>query len=145
LAAALRGVLAPFHEAKGSASVSALLVRLHEPLLFRGLAAPNPAVRLNALELLLAAFPLSVSRVQANSPRMHWQPCVLLPQAAGAAVLDWGPPADFQMLPPTGIAQECSAHAAGMPGAPPSHVALLFAMLPLINHDPITLSSQGMD
>ena len=35
-----------------------MLLRLYHPLLFRGLAAANAAVRNNALQLLVDAFPL---------------------------------------------------------------------------------------
>ena len=35
-----------------------LLLRLYQPIVFRGLAAASPAVRRNALALLLDAFPL---------------------------------------------------------------------------------------
>ena len=38
--------------------MDALLARLYRPIVFPGLAAANPAVRANALALLLDAFPL---------------------------------------------------------------------------------------
>ncbi len=65
LAASLRTVLSELHGAKkmgvAAGSVDSMLVRLYEPILFRGLSAANPAVRRNALELLFEAFPLAVS------------------------------------------------------------------------------------
>jgi hypothetical protein len=55
------------HSQKRVAGVDGALLRLYEPLLFRALAAANPAVRRNALQLLFDAFPLLVSctRLQA--------------------------------------------------------------------------------
>lgn len=61
MAAALRRVLDGFHREKASPGVDALLLRLYRPILFRALAAANPAVRRNALGLLLDAFPLQVA------------------------------------------------------------------------------------
>jgi hypothetical protein len=61
LAAALRRLLGGLHGAKAAPGVDALLLRLYRPILFRGLAAANAAVRRNALHLLLAAFPLQAS------------------------------------------------------------------------------------
>ena len=58
LATSLRRVLAALTDAKGAPGVDALLVRLLRPILFRALAAPNPAVRRNAGALLFASFPL---------------------------------------------------------------------------------------
>jgi hypothetical protein len=58
LATSLRRVLAALTDAKGAPGVDALLVRILRPILFRGLAAPNPAVRRNAGALLFASFPL---------------------------------------------------------------------------------------
>ncbi len=58
LAAALRRLLGGLHADKAAPGVDALLLRLYRPILFRGLAAANAAVRRNALHLLLAAFPL---------------------------------------------------------------------------------------
>ena len=60
MAAALRRVLGPLHGAKSAPGVDALLLRLYQPILFRALAAANPAVRRNALGLLVDAFPLQV-------------------------------------------------------------------------------------
>ncbi|BDA48499.1 Condensin-2 complex subunit G2 [Coccomyxa sp. Obi] len=58
MAAALRTVLDGFHREKAAPGVDALLLRLYRPILFRALAAANPAVRRNALGVLLDAFPL---------------------------------------------------------------------------------------
>lgn len=60
MAAGLRQVLAGLHQHKASAAVDGLLYRLYCPILFRGLQAANGAVRLNALQLLVDAFPLQV-------------------------------------------------------------------------------------
>lgn len=60
LAAALRTVLHGLHSEKRVAGVDALLLRLYRPILFRAFTANNAAVRLNALHLLLDAFPLMV-------------------------------------------------------------------------------------
>ena len=60
MAAGLRKVLAGLHQHKASAAVDGLLYRLYCPILFRGLQAANGAVRLNALQLLVDAFPLQV-------------------------------------------------------------------------------------
>ena len=60
MAAASRRVLGPLHGAKSAPGVDALLLRLYQPILFRALAAANPAVRRNALGLLIDAFPLQV-------------------------------------------------------------------------------------
>lgn len=60
MAAALMRVLDGFQKQKAAPGVDALLLRLYRPILFRALAAANPAVRRNALGLLLEAFPLQV-------------------------------------------------------------------------------------
>ena len=60
MAAALRRVLGALHGAKSAPGVDALLLRLYQPILFRALSAANPAVRRNALGLLVDAFPLQV-------------------------------------------------------------------------------------
>ena len=60
LNASLRQVLGGFHNQKAHAPVDAMLLRLYEPLLFRGLSANNSSVRCNSLLLLFAAFPLQV-------------------------------------------------------------------------------------
>ena len=62
LAAALTRLLGGLHAEKASPGVDGLLLRLYRPILFRGLAAANGAVRRNALQLLLAAFPLQARR-----------------------------------------------------------------------------------
>ena len=61
LNASLRHVLAGFHNQKAQAPVDAMLLRLYEPLLFRGLSANNSSVRCNSLLLLFDAFPLQVT------------------------------------------------------------------------------------
>lgn len=64
LASNIRRVLAELHANKrlgATGSVDGMLVRLYEPILFRATAVANPAVRRNALQLLLDAFPLVVS------------------------------------------------------------------------------------
>ena len=58
MATALRRLLGGLHADKAAPGVDAMLLRLYRPLLFRGLAAANAAVRRNVLQLLLAAFPL---------------------------------------------------------------------------------------
>lgn len=45
---------------QAAAAVDALLMRLYQPILFRAFSAANAAVRLNALALLVDAFPLQV-------------------------------------------------------------------------------------
>ena len=60
MASALRRVLEGLHGAKSVPGVDALLLRLYQPILFRALSAANPAVRRNALGLLVDAFPLQV-------------------------------------------------------------------------------------
>ena len=60
MAGALRRVLGGLHGAKGAPGVDGLLLRLWQPLLFRALVAANPAVRRNALGILVDAFPLQV-------------------------------------------------------------------------------------
>lgn len=60
LGTALRTVLDGFHSQKSQAKVDALLLRLYEPLIFRGMAAANNTVRQNAFLLLFDAFPLQV-------------------------------------------------------------------------------------
>lgn len=62
MASALRRVLGGLHSAKSAPGVDALLLRLYQPILFRALSAANPAVRRNALGLLVDAFPLQVDR-----------------------------------------------------------------------------------
>lgn len=54
-------VLAKFHDAKTKARGQALLQRLYGPILWRGLAAANAAVRVQAAHALAAVFPLSVT------------------------------------------------------------------------------------
>lgn len=64
MAGHLRAVLCELHAAKRMGAVGsadAMLTRLYEPLLWRALSAANPAVRRNALDLLVDAFPLVVS------------------------------------------------------------------------------------
>lgn len=61
LSAALRRVLEGLHSQKAHATVDAMLLRLYEPILFRGLSAANSAARRNAFVLLFDAFPLEVS------------------------------------------------------------------------------------
>lgn len=61
LASSLRRLLNGLHSQKRLPGMDALLLRLYEPILFRGLAAANAMVRLNALHLLFDAFPLMVS------------------------------------------------------------------------------------
>lgn len=51
-------VLEPLHSDKKSKEVASLLHRLYSPILWRSLAAANPAVRRNALVILEATFPL---------------------------------------------------------------------------------------
>ncbi|KAK9808548.1 hypothetical protein WJX73_007262 [Symbiochloris irregularis] len=58
IAAALRRILNGFHKNKASAAVDSMLLRLYQPILFRGFSAANASVRLNALALLVDAFPL---------------------------------------------------------------------------------------
>jgi condensin-2 complex subunit G2 len=53
-------VLNGLHSEKRAAGVDAMLLRLYSPILFRAFAAHNSAIRLNALQVLLAAFPLMV-------------------------------------------------------------------------------------
>ena len=60
LHSAIQQVLDGFHSKKAQASIDALLLRLYEPLLFRGLAAANSNVRRNSLLTLFDAFPLQV-------------------------------------------------------------------------------------
>ncbi|KAK9830117.1 hypothetical protein WJX72_009857 [[Myrmecia] bisecta] len=55
---ALRRVLDGLHSQKQHGPVDAMLLRLYEPIIFRAMAAANPAVRRNALLLLIDAFPL---------------------------------------------------------------------------------------
>ncbi len=68
MAAALRTVLTGFHQEKAAPGVDALLLRLYRPILFRSLAAANPAVRRNALGMLLDAFPLQVCHTATAHP-----------------------------------------------------------------------------
>lgn len=75
MAAALRRLLGGLHADKAAPGVDAMLLRLYRPLLFRGLAAANAAVRRNALQLLLAAFPLQAR------PRLHCPCCAVAPCA----------------------------------------------------------------
>jgi condensin-2 complex subunit G2 len=58
LAASLRTVLDGFHQQKAAKGVDSMLTRVYEPLLFRALAAANPAVRSNAAAVAFACFPL---------------------------------------------------------------------------------------
>lgn len=60
MAANLRRVLAPLHALKACPGVEAALLRLHQPLLFRALAAANAGVRRNAIDMLVEVFPLTV-------------------------------------------------------------------------------------
>ncbi len=60
LNASLRRVLDGFHSQKAQGAVDSMLLRLYEPILFRGMAAANNAVRCNSLCLLFDAFPLQV-------------------------------------------------------------------------------------
>jgi hypothetical protein len=53
-------VLRGLHSEKRVVGVDAMLLRLYEPILFRAFSASNAAVRLNALNLLMEAFPLTV-------------------------------------------------------------------------------------
>jgi condensin-2 complex subunit G2 len=62
MAAALRRVLRGLHAHKASAGVDAMLCEQYGPILYRRLRAANPAVRRNALELLVDAFPLRVRK-----------------------------------------------------------------------------------
>lgn len=77
----IRRVLGELHRAKrlgGPGSVDGMLVRLYEPVLFRALAAANAAVRRNALQLLLDAFPLLVRAAALACTHWHThvtQPC----------------------------------------------------------------------
>lgn len=73
MAAALRRLLGGLHADKAAPGVDAMLLRLYRPLLFRGLAAANAAVRRNALQLLLAAFPLQAW------PQLHCPCCAVAP------------------------------------------------------------------
>jgi hypothetical protein len=69
----IRVVLSKLYEGKklgGPGSVDSMLVRVYEPILFRALAAANPEVRKNALQVMLDVFPLVVSK---PTP---WQACV---------------------------------------------------------------------
>ena len=62
VAAALRTVLEVLHATKPlDRRLDAMLCRLYEPILFRAFGAANAGVRLNALQLLVAAFPVLVS------------------------------------------------------------------------------------
>lgn len=72
MASALRRVLGGLHGAKSAPGVDALLLRLYQPILFRALSAANPAVRRNALGLLVDAFPLQVENdVCSTNPLTH--------------------------------------------------------------------------
>lgn len=71
MAAALRRVLDGFHREKAAPGVDALLLRLYRPILFRALAAANPAVRRNALSVLLDAFPLQVCLTPVAMPALN--------------------------------------------------------------------------
>jgi hypothetical protein len=55
---ALRRVLGAFHGQKKARGVDEMLLRLYEPILWRGLTAANPHVRRSAATLLIDAFPL---------------------------------------------------------------------------------------
>ena len=55
---ALRRVLGAFHGQKKAKGVDEMLLRLYEPILWRGLTAANPHVRRSAATLLVDAFPL---------------------------------------------------------------------------------------
>ena len=54
----LRRCLGAFHGQKKSRGVDEMLLRLYEPILWRGLSAANPHVRRSAATLLIDAFPL---------------------------------------------------------------------------------------
>ncbi|KAL3138948.1 hypothetical protein ABBQ32_005760 [Trebouxia sp. C0010 RCD-2024] len=66
LAASLRHVLEGLHSQRLTPGTDAMLLRLYHPLLFRDLAAANAGVRNNALQLLVAAFPLQDSAASAE-------------------------------------------------------------------------------
>ena len=53
-------VLQGLHSEKRAVGVDAMLQRLYEPVLYRAFDANNAAMRLNALHLMLAAFPIMV-------------------------------------------------------------------------------------
>lgn len=55
---ALRRVLGAFHCQKKARGVDEMLLRLYEPILWRGLTAANPHVRRSAATLLIDGFPL---------------------------------------------------------------------------------------
>lgn len=58
LAVNLRRVLRALHTKKHEAVIERALLDAYEPVIWRRLAAPNPRVRINALNLLAEAFPL---------------------------------------------------------------------------------------
>ena len=66
LAASLRYVLEGLHSQRLTPGTDAMLLWLYHPLLFRDLAAANAAVRNNALQLLVEAFPLQDSAAPAE-------------------------------------------------------------------------------
>lgn len=68
LGAALRAVLDGLHAQKHlDAKLTAMLLRLYEPILFRAFSVANSNVRRNALLLMLAAFPILVSKRRSHT------------------------------------------------------------------------------
>ena len=70
----IRVVLSKLYEGKklgGPGSVDSMLVRVYEPIMFRALAAANPAVRKNALQLMLDVLPLVVSGAYCDQACHH--------------------------------------------------------------------------
>ena len=59
LAESLRRVLDGFHDQKRQPGVDNLLLALYGPTVFRALSAANPAVRINAVHVLVDAFPIA--------------------------------------------------------------------------------------
>ena len=78
MASALRRLLAGLHSQKHQPGVDRMLLELYEPILFRRLNASNGAVRRNALELLVDAFPIRVRNIPfffvLSLPRTHYSP-----------------------------------------------------------------------
>ncbi|GJP48544.1 hypothetical protein CLOM_g7832 [Closterium sp. NIES-68] len=80
LGAAVRRVVGGFSNQKLQRGVDELILRVSEPIIFRGLQAANPAVRRNALLLLAELFPLrdpSLGR-EANESLFNRQLSLLL-------------------------------------------------------------------
>lgn len=108
----LRALLGVLLEAKkaggGPGAVDGLLVRVCEPVLFRALAASNPAVRRNALQLLLDAFPLLVGGAARREGREGKGLLLGLPSAPGHwiccfalhCLLQAAPPVCHRLDPP---------------------------------------------